>query len=333
MHMHKQQRRTKILIGSGVFLLVTSLTTDKSLLVHNRGAKAKSPTKRLFSCGYNLSVFNEEVLPEYEEVNFIASSPNVNDVLVVGLHLGCPEAIRFPGKIVYVNGESYLPDGMDKLSLKEFYLGPVAPGQGVWTQHMQLYYASIAVLTLRKAGSFEAFKQRPKGTNAGFMLYTSSRCLEHRENALRLFSEIGEVSVAGSCHGNLQNYKRVIRKGPSWETGAEIYGNYKFGLVMENSDVPGYVTEKIVSAFIGGTIPIYYGTQDVFKIFNARAFIYYNISNPESAVEQVRRLMNNSSAYREMLNEPIATWQQFQKFFSLKQGGALTYEIRAFLRI
>ena len=51
--------------------------------------------------------------------------------------------------------------------------------------------------------------------------------------------------------------------------------------VGENSNVAGYVTEKIANAFMGSTVPIYYGTRDIFKLFNKDAFIYYDVRHPE----------------------------------------------------
>jgi hypothetical protein len=41
------------------------------------------------------------------------------------------------------------------------------------------------------------------------------------------------------------------------------YSDYKFAIVMENTEAPGYITEKIVSAFLGSAIPIFWGHTDV----------------------------------------------------------------------
>jgi alpha(1,3/1,4) fucosyltransferase len=51
-------------------------------------------------------------------------------------------------------------------------------------------------------------------------------------------------------------------------------------LAMENRAARGYNTEKIINAFQAGSIPIYYGTTEVFDVFNARAFVFYNVSDP-----------------------------------------------------
>ena len=49
---------------------------------------------------------------------------------------------------------------------------------------------------------------------------------------------------------------------------------------MEHSAPPleGYVTEKIVLAFLAGSIPIYYGDRKhVNYLFNPDAFVYYDV--------------------------------------------------------
>ena len=41
--------------------------------------------------------------------------------------------------------------------------------------------------------------------------------------------------------------------------------NYNFTIAFENSDYPGYITEKIIHAFIAGTIPLYWGGGEYLK--------------------------------------------------------------------
>jgi len=60
----------------------------------------------------------------------------------------------------------------------------------------------------------------------------------------------------------------------------EVFSRYRYALVMENSDSPGYVSEKILHAFLSGTVPIYYGSRFVFEIFNAKAFIFFDLDMP-----------------------------------------------------
>lgn len=64
---------------------------------------------------------------------------------------------------------------------------------------------------------------------------------------------------------------------------------------------------------------IYYGTTEIFDIFNPKSFIYYDIKNPQDALDEISRLENNSSAYDEVMAEPILLEgnETIQKYFSL----------------
>jgi hypothetical protein len=44
---------------------------------------------------------------------------------------------------------------------------------------------------------------------------------------------------------------------------AEIYARYRFALVYENAQVPGYVSEKIFDAMRSGCVPVYLGAPNV----------------------------------------------------------------------
>ena len=64
---------------------------------------------------------------------------------------------------------------------------------------------------------------------------------------------------------------------------------------------------------------IYYGSVEVFDIFNPKSFIYYDINNPEVALNAIARLEGNASAYDEVMAEPILLEgnKTIQKYFSL----------------
>lgn len=55
---------------------------------------------------------------------------------------------------------------------------------------------------------------------------------------------------------------KKIYKG-SCESKKETLSNYKFALCFENLAMKGYITEKIFDCFYSGTIPIYWGGNDI----------------------------------------------------------------------
>ncbi len=79
----------------------------------------------------------------------------------------------------------------------------------------------------------------------------------------------------------------------------------KFSIVFENCRVDNYITEKILEGFAAHTVPIYWGSPDVKKIFNPEAFIYIGGHEDfDAAIEKIKFLDNNDEAYLKMLSQP-----------------------------
>lgn len=54
---------------------------------------------------------------------------------------------------------------------------------------------------------------------------------------------------------------------------------------METRQVEGYISEKLLNGFLAGCVPIYWGTMEVFDVFNPDAFVWWDDDNPEYALE------------------------------------------------
>jgi hypothetical protein len=154
------------------------------------------------------------------------------------------------------------------------------------------------------------------------------------------------VHQGGLCRGRngtllhdlrWQQKKYVGPVSAKWAGNARLYKDYRFCLVMENEAVVGYITEKIINAFLAGCIPIYYGTTQVFDVFSESSFIYYNITNPAPALARIRELEDDPELYRQVVEEaPILAHgaDTIRNYFSLAShvgGGHLQNQIRSML--
>jgi hypothetical protein len=83
----------------------------------------------------------------------------------------------------------------------------------------------------------------------------------------------------------------------TWSDNLNIYRNYKYCLSMENNDQEGYISEKLLMAFLGGCLPIYWGTREVFEIFHKDAFIFYNFSDPSETLNEIRYEQNETTFF------------------------------------
>lgn len=81
---------------------------------------------------------------------------------------------------------------------------------------------------------------------------------------------------------------------------------FKFFLACENSWYKGYTTEKIINAFNGRSIPVYWGNPDISDVINPKAIINcHDYPDLKSVVEEIKRLDNDDEAYKQKLMEPI----------------------------
>jgi len=283
----------------------------------------------------------EAVLPEYQWVQcsirnnrdaktwrkrlLSEGRNNPSDFFLMPLGLACDSLTMmfllddFRGSMLYVSGESlpvggYLPERMKGGS--KFLIGPTMVKsdwtftltylQMTWWGLFRPMYGGDAVL-LDAA-------HRPRGVqpddNKGFLVYAASNCVGFRDEAYVALSSIGPAYHGGKCRGGGRDRtnRTAVKSGISlknWKDNVAFYSQYRFCLVMEHIYQEAYVTEKILMAFLGGCIPIYWGSKMVKDIFNPEAFIYYNITDPEPALRLVQSLEENRTAYTDMLGRPI----------------------------
>ena len=156
-------------------------------------------------------------------------------------------------------------------------------------------------------------------------------------------SQIGPIHALGNCQGNIEVVPNIVdpSRPPRCQPYTDdkrpesiiasvdlerkssyfnrvVFQDYRFMILMEDANIPGYITERIVDGFMAGTVPIYYGPTEIFDIFNPKAFIYYDINNPQEALDHIKYLEDNPKAYQQMLDEPILAdgERTIEKYFS-----------------
>lgn len=78
---------------------------------------------------------------------------------------------------------------------------------------------------------------------------------------------------------------------------------YKFAIAFENTSYDGYCTEKLMEAFVAGTIPIYWGDPNVVKDFNPEAFINaHDYASFDEVVARVKAVDQDDNLYLKIRN-------------------------------
>jgi len=146
-----------------------------------------------------------------------------------------------------------------------------------------------------------------KSNHSALVAYIASNPVRHRDAyAQRLFEYI-PVDSLGKCLNN-KIIPDFITGNDIWARGGfqsilDILPYYKFYLAFENSIATDYVTERVFHALAAGTVPIYYGAENIKEFLPAdnAAIDISEFSNPKELSEYLLYLDQNDEAYEECL--------------------------------
>ena len=135
------------------------------------------------------------------------------------------------------------------------------------------------------------------------------------------------VIAAGKDFKNSDILERRMKSEKWIEEKRAVMSDCLFSIAFENSQQNGYATEKILDAFISGTIPIYWGDTEIEKDFNKDSFVNLNnFSSFEAGAEFILELSSDPERMLKMINAPklagSATPQNY-----LKQAAKHLYRI------
>ena len=82
-------------------------------------------------------------------------------------------------------------------------------------------------------------------------------------------------------------------------------------MAYENSSYPYYSTEKLMDAFLVGSMPIYWGDPKIEQDWNPKAFI--NVMKHPDWLDWIKTADQNQTFWEEMYLEPVFTEEQKNK--------------------
>lgn len=210
------------------------------------------------------------------------------------------EYCRYPQVRIMDSGENYIPD----FNLVDYAICryPI--------QFLDRCFYRPGCIDFR--GRFESLLERKRESTADVLrekTYFANFIAGHEsENGIRgdffkLLSAYKRVESPGTYLNNMQDGMTVNWKDSSKN---DFQRKCKFTLCFESTKHAGFVTEKITDAFFSDTIPVYFGSEEVFTVFNREAFIYCPSRDAfEETVEKIVALDQDDEAYLRMLNQPV----------------------------
>lgn len=263
-------------------------------------------------------------------------SANVKKPIILFGHID--EVIVYdPSNIyVFIDTEPFSLSGFEDFFPSMLYIGHLqfpddatkgvtAPAQSVYLPYLflnmlEFYQSPNISLQLTSSGTFNERKY--------FAIYAQSKCIPFREQAYDLLVEfaekhrLGEVHAIGGCHGSHPETRIEVPGNNIYNLS--VFKNYKYSLTAENSpQVPGYMTEKILSPFLADTVPIYFGTENILKVFDTDTFFYMAnmsefeslLSTPDHFTEDKRRAMVSKPKFTKFSHYSLSITPAFKEAY------------------
>ena len=100
---------------------------------------------------------------------------------------------------------------------------------------------------------------------------------------------------------------QVASKGKYWRDAKALFFSewkHKFSIAFENNSYPGYCTEKLMDAFLAGSLPLYWGDPKVGQDWNSKAFI--NVSRMSGRpAEWIANLDKDPPLFQALYDQPV----------------------------
>lgn len=103
---------------------------------------------------------------------------------------------------------------------------------------------------------------------------------------------------------NVINNNFVLYPSSTWvEDKKSIFENNQYSIIIENIHTPGYMSEKIVDCLLRGSIPIYWGANDVIQeYFDTKTVLFFD---SESQFENIVNNIATDAFYKSNIESII----------------------------
>jgi len=271
-----------------------------------------------------IKIFFCDVWPEFPQENFILQtlkkhfSVNIDaispDIVFHSIFGGMKESPKYKCKKVLFLGENYRPSrfnsdysiSFDPHSETNFRLP-------LWQIFILLKPIYLDMLFDRvKHVSFDRFCS-----------FTVSNPNNFFRNAA--FGSINSYKKVNSYGKYMINDMRLheLSQGKYWRDAKDEFFNsisHKFAITYENTSYPGYTTEKLMDAFLAGSMGIYWGNSRICDEFNEKAFINANKIHGIDMLEYIKKLDTDDIEFKKIYNEPVFTDIQKNKLIENLSG-------------
>ena len=127
---------------------------------------------------------------------------------------------------------------------------------------------------------------------------------EMRNKFFKKLCEYKKVDSFGKIFRNCDVIIPGRDNSNKWEKDyLNTIGQYKFMITFENILGYGITSEKIINAFKGNTLPIYWGNQHIYKMYNKGSFINtHDFKDFEEVIRYIEKVDSDDLLNQKILN-------------------------------
>jgi hypothetical protein len=166
-----------------------------------------------------------------------------------------------------------------------------------------LYILNSDTIDVEKLLNKRIYNNYNYKTNFCLFAVSNSSC-QQRNN---MFTELSKYKRVDSCGKFMNNMDKSCPGNFGSPEYFDFISNYKFMICFENTSQPNYFTEKLINAYYGGAIPIYWGCSNLSDYVNMDSLLYlpkdYSENQRVELIEKIKYLDNNDDAYRKMYEQ------------------------------
>jgi len=152
--------------------------------------------------------------------------------------------------------------------------------------------------------------QKPIHKNKRLSTVCSTKQMKHtiHANRLKFTNKLkGDISIL-DLYGKGHNYI---------EKKYQAIDPYEFHLAIENYSAPHHFTEKLTDAFLGYSVPIYYGCSNVYDYFPEESIILIDIYDYKASLKKIQSIINNKNEYNKRFDAIVEARNRVLKKYNL----------------
>jgi GR25 family glycosyltransferase involved in LPS biosynthesis len=147
----------------------------------------------------------------------------------------------------------------------------------------------------------------------GFVV--SNPVCKFRNDTFHKVNEYKRVNSGGALYNNIgqQLSLKYAGGGCGDISKYHFFSIHKFTISFENSQAPGYITEKVLHAKMAGCVPLYWGDKDTATDFVPNSFINLSsATDPQTVLDVIKKLEDNPKMCSVIASTPILNEEKTQ---------------------